>query len=554
MARGWIDHQALAIMQGLPPVPGDTRTGENPIQIVNLISLASGIALADWTPQIPTLEQGGVWSDSPLSVGRRLLVGNDGNVTEKMQLTITADSLTTMLKLRAIINTMILNARAFWTDNAQIDPVYLKWWVVNAPGPQYALIFNMDVVYDDGDSPTPSSTATLTIEREPYWRGVAPGANPKQWYWEFYKQPFNISNATIAVQVNQMVETTFNNRSEFNDVNYLALKSDNAVTIPANLIPGDAPALILFDAGTAAAAAPFVMVGKRTTKVGTYNATNAIIQNSILNGSDATLGVDATKVNDTGASKAAGSGTAQRVRVSFATATDQLRLTFPTLGKNRYVGRYMAFLRCRQINGAAGDITMYLRYGEEVTATTDGIKLNVVNPQLIAGVGDTTYWGLTYMGVMVFPLDSRKAVVNSANGITTGLGINTTNNNVTIALFASKVAGTQELFVNDLVMIPIDEGSFTLESTSTNLKDGMQFDNTGYYAHGLLDPIAVNVSQVGTGNTQDAKLTGTGIELTPGVENRLYCLTYDANLQSRADLNFLCSVNIIPRWRGIRDR
>jgi hypothetical protein len=51
------------------------------------------------------------------------------------------------------------------------------------------------------------------------------------------------------------------------------------------------------------------------------------------------------------------------------------------------------------------------------------------------------------------------------------------------------------------------------------------------------------------------KLTGPGIQLSPGVENRLYVTSYSASSLSQVTQStFDLTINIVPCSRGIRDR
>lgn len=285
-----------------------------------------------------------------------------------------------------------------------------------------------------------------------------------------------------------------------------------------------------------------------------------VFQNAIFNLNDGTLGVNATLANDTGASLAAGSATAQRLEVSFATATNQLRWNIGASlsgngSINRFIGRWMVFLRCRQSAGTLGDITMYLRYGSAITADTDGVKLNVVSPPVIAGAGNTTNWGLVYMGIINIPSFPGKASVNAGGNAPAGGGSNGLNGNADssfdLGLFALRSAGVGLLYANDIILIPVDEGSITMEGTDTTTDSGILYDETGYYSHGTPD-IIVNNSQSTAGATKGAKMTGTGIQLTPNVENKLYFVFYDSSTQSRVSDTVTFDINIVPRCTGIR--
>lgn len=556
----WTDHSELFIVKGVYIAPSDPFANEFKIDSINLLDEKSGVSLAPdggWTPQYPSIEGSGVWADTPLMVGRTPLVMTEGNVIEKMRLNIGASSTAQMLAIKAKFSLFVRYCRDFWTEAYQIDPVFLHWFASCGSGRQYATIYNMELDWDDKDSPTPISVLTLTIEREPYWRWLPPGANPVQWRYEYYNQVYDYTKANLLTggATNALVTGTIQNRSEFNAA-YTALVSDNSITIPASVVLGDASALLYAYIAPSSSTRQNIIVGKKTTKIAQINSGGpSLIQNCILNAADGTLGTDATKANDTGASLAAGAGTAQHVEISFATASNQPRLLFSANflnTVNRFIGRWMLFMRARQINGSSGDISMYLRYGlTNLAGDSDGVKLNVVNPILTGALGNSTNWGLHYMGVIQVPMMPAKADVDSGNaGGQKGEGLlKQAAGDMRLYLFASRSTGAGVLYINDLIFIPIDEGGFSLESADNAGGTHHQYDETGYLSHGLIDPYFIN------GNiTSPAldKMTGTGIQLTPGVENRLYMLSYDGSNLSQVADTFDVRIYIIPRSRGIR--
>lgn len=551
---GLADHREVRIVQGVYRAPGDQYSVEANIKTIDLLSPAGGIGLQSWSPNLAALETGGIWTDSPLQVGRTPLVLNEGNVTETMRITINGGSPLGTMKKYSEFLIMMQQAREFWTDNAQIDPVYLHWFSSCGAGKQYALIYNMEFKPEYTDSPAAIITGSLTIEREPFWRFLPPGANPKQWRYEYHNQVYDYTKASLLDTDSLYYSTALKNRSEFTSSAFTTLLTDNAIVIPASFVPGDAPALLeMYTAGTKS---NFIM-GLKTRKITqSVSAGGAVFaQNNIFNAADGTLGTDATINADTGASVRASTGTANRVQISFATATNQLRWTNANVVNlntaNRFIGRWMVFMRCRQSAGALGDITMYLRYGSAISLDTDGIKLNVVYPPVIAPAGNTTAWGVVYMGVITVPLNATKAHTNLGNAVGGGEGLSgVPPQNLTLALFALRSAGVGVLYINDLILIPIDEGSLTIELGDGTFSAIQNFyDETGYLQHGLTDPIVLNGT---AGGNQLMKLTGAGMRLQPNVENRIYPLNYDNTSQSAVDDTVIYGINIIPRCRGIR--
>lgn len=560
---GLADHKEVRIVQGVYRAPGDQYSVESSIKTIDLLSPAGGIGLQNWSPNLAALETGGIWTDSPLQVGRTPLVLNEGNVTETMRITINGGSPLGTMKKYSELLIMMQQAREFWTDNAQIDPVYLHWFSACGAGRQYARIYNMEFKPEYTDSPAAIITGSLTIEHEPLWLFVPPGANPKQWRYEYHNQVYSNANASIIGTDSLFYSAgSIANRSEYTNTSYNVLLSNNAIVIPAASIPGDAPALLSLGVIPSGASRWNVIAGKKTRKI-TVRDTNGLImaQNTIFNAADGSLGTDATVAADTGASIRASSGIASRVAISFATATNALRWqNIPNIGINtinRFIGRWAVFLRCRQSAGTVGDITMYLRYGTNIADDNDGVKLNVVYAPIPAGgTGNSTVWGLVYMGSITSPIFPGKADVNLGNigsaASAEGLSSNT-NQNLQFGLWALRSAGTGVLYLNDLILIPVDEGSMAIEiadltSPSSNT---MVYDETGYLTHGTPDICVENGT--GFGNSQQlVNMSGQGIQLSPNVENTIYVIAYDGSKQSAVSDTFTVAVNIIPRCRGIR--
>lgn len=557
MPNDWLQHKQLQIIRGVYAAPGDAFSVEPAIVTLNLMSNDTGIALKSdgWSPNIPSLKDSGVWADSPISDGRKLISGVNSNVVETMQLTITGATFQDVTAWLSALRNMMQDARDFWQANAQIDPVYLKWWASCGAGAQYALIYNMDMKPEYVVSPKPTLNVTLAIERECFWRSIPPGANPKQWTYEAAKNAYSTTKSSLSGTDSLVYQSTIQNKSEF-DATFQNLNSNNAVVIPAASIPGDAPALVSFYHDSNAAN---MIIGKKTVKITTRQQntpTQFMPQNLIFNMGDGTNGTDATLANDTGAVKAAGAANAQRLEVSFATATNQLRwrnlqTTYFPNSINRFIGRFMVFMRCRQSAGAAGDVTMYLRFGRQIAGDTDGIKLNVTSPPVIAGAGNSTNWGLVYMGVIACPLDESKASIYKTAGdlsISQSSGLrDKAEAEMSFGLFALRSAGVGLLYISDLILIPVDEGGITIEQQSIP-GTGAYYDATGYTTRGASEVYTES------GNNQLTALTGQGIQLTPNVENRLYLLMYNGSTLPTSQVAYTANVaiNIIPRWQGIR--
>jgi len=243
-----------------------------------------------------------------------------------------------------------------------------------------------------------------------------------------------------------------------------------------------------------------------------------------------------------------------RVQVSFATATDSKRISYtgtigggtptcqpPQLGLWR--GKFMVFARMRQVNGSAGDITVYMRYGLEASEVTD-----TVNPTISGTSAATAGWPVTYMGVVTLPSIAGKAFSDPY----TGRGQNQSIDENYFQIWAARSTGVGVLYLCDFVFIPMDESTVMCIPANPALTSGRGFiiDNTGFITHGQPELVVINNDNT----VGSAEFRGQEIFLKPGIENRIYAWSYDqSSLLSDPNTVFNLAVNIVPRWSAIRD-
>jgi hypothetical protein len=551
-----LDHQELMICQGVGIVPGDTNTSEQPLVILNLYDSSTGISVAEWTPNIPSLKSGGVWADSPISDGRTLVSGVNTNVTETMEVVLTGGNLQDYAAKFANLQRMIQASREFWDTTYQMQPVYLRWWANGAPGPQFALIYNIDLDVQWEDSLPPQANITMTIEREFGWRGIAPGSNPKQWTVENYLPglTWDTSHADLLSGSDHIINDLLENRMEWNSTQ-TALLSSNYTDIPALAVPGDLPALIEMDIRMASGAvAPNrVFVGK-TAKPDLLTAPGVARRpNYILNSGDGGVGTDTSIGADTGGPIRSSSGVNSRGACTFATlTTDAARLSWSPSSVGTYFdfstlrGRYMAFVRARL--SAASTVALHLRVTTDQAQTLDYPTINLTNVGS-GGTGNTTSWGVSYLGVVTFPINDQRVIVGS-DGL--GISVPTSGASPILSLFAARVGGAVTLYVSDIILIPMDDGAFVYTAPGTVANNsGFQYDNTGYFLHGNIgDYYAAE-----TGGGTFASEGRGGLTLTPNTINRLVFFLDNpgaGTILSGIDSTFRVRANIVPRWSAIR--
>lgn len=575
---GWLDHKALQIVKGIGKTPGDPYSAENDPVVVNLMSGAITLSGDDgWTPNIPSTKNGGIWADSPLSDGRRLLAAAAQNVTENIVVIISDGSYLGAMKALDSLNKMAIDCRDFWQSDYQIDPVYLKWWAGCGAGFQYALISNIEVSPQYLDGINPTMRVSLAIEREPYWRGIPPGANPKVWTYEvnLSKPQFGYNVASLATGTDHLVNQTVANKAEWTPAAYglqSTFISKNYVDISADLVPGDAPALVEMSMDVSPLNFANIYIGKTTKKYsGTGHDGIARVSSLILNAGDGSAAGVATKTN-AGASSLGvlsnGSAATYYKGVRTVTGIDANWVTMSQwnggagangikLDRQFFRGTYAIF--CRGQNSSATPVAtdMSIRvfieeYEENVNQLINSVTLPEVNPATNA------VNALMYMGTVTLPLENRAVV----SPLGYGIQLQESNSNIRISLQVKVAVATANRTFEfiDLIFMPLDEGFCQISSPfSTFFTSSIAIlDNTGYFTRGeksqLATAYATNANSGGVGQ----EMRGTDILLTPRTNQRIYIIsdawsgsgTYTASTPSQS-MNL--RLNIVPRWSGIRD-
>lgn len=558
----------LEIIKGIAKVTGDTNSAEQGLDPMNLLD-PLGFSCDSYDIQLPNMKSSAIYADSPITDGRTFISGALGNVTETIRLQLNAGTLVQMAAMLSKLAQFRQDCNDFWDTFGQIEPVYLKHQIEGEPGPRYALLYNIEIHVETPNDPgDPHRLITLSIEREYGWRGIAPGDNPKRWAFDnvFSNQKMTTSNASLLSGNDFLVyDTSVLNRAEQNAAQ-TSYNTRNFVDIPANKIPGDLPALLCFEYGTSGTinAATAVFISK-TSKRNTSNINRSTGVNEyivrIFNAADATVVTDTSLAADTGASTGT-TGLQRRSQTTFGTATLARRLTFQ--GRNLAVmrGRYMVFTRARL---SASSTTVQLQLAlDEVGSSTQliGNPVNFSDEGTPSGTGNTTLWGLVYLGVITLPSNNRRTAV-SPNGLGQNIGASSSGD-VGLGIYAARSAGAGVLYINDLILMPIDEGAVRLISTGSqigggaNPSNGVVYDNTGYMTHGFPDDYATVAQQNLTSNWSELdrlEIRGQSLYLSPNVDNRLEFLAYtDSTLRSSISNPPAMTIrlSIVPRWSGFR--
>lgn len=546
----------LMIIKGIAKVPQDTASSEQGLDSINLLD-PSGFSCDEYVMQTPNLKSGATWMDSPIVDGRTLVSGAFDNVTETIRLALNAGSLVQMAALLSKLAQFRQNCNDFWDTFAQIEPIYLKHQIEGEPGPRFALLYNIDIHLEQPISPgEPNRIITLSIERESYWRGLAPGDNPRRWTIEnfFSGQTWNNTNADLLSGGNHLVDGTIQNRLEWNTTQ-TALLTKNYLDIPAASIPGDAPALVEMAIQRVVGSATSInriYLGKSSKPDLSVSGTERKV-NYILVAADGSSGTDATDANDTGAPIESSTGVNKRKAVSFATVTAlATRVSWTPASTGTYFdlstlrGRFMVFTRARLSTASTVELNLVLTDDNGVvtypSATLTGVGAG--------GTGNTTAWEVVYLGLLTFPFNEQRIVIGN-DGL--GVEVPTSGSTPTLSLQAERVGGAVNLYIADVIFIPIDEGSWIQESGAVlGPNNSFIYDNTGYYLHGRPG------TYISDDNSSTTENVGSEFYLVPNQRNRLVMLLdisaalTGSGPQSTIDNAYRFRINIVPRWVGLR--
>lgn len=572
MTSGWLNHKALQIIKGVGKTPADTNSAEIDPVVVNLLSGLFTLDQDGWSPAIPDTKNGGVWADSPISDGRQLLAAPANNVTEKMTINISDSSYLGVMRAYSALNKMVLDCRAYWESRVQIDPVYLMWSAGcnNPPLPQYALIYNIDLAPEYVDSPTPTMQISMTLERESWWRGIPPGANPKLWtYYVNTSHPqFNSGVSTLATLSDHLITQTIQNKFEWTPTAFglqTTPITQNYIDISAALVPGDAPALVEMSITSDVENPVNLYIGLSSKDQSQLSHDGTTHYNSyILNAGDAAV-VTAVKTN-TGSSTTGVRSNGSAVNffdvVRTVTGIDANPVIFAEWGtglikldRQLMRGTFAIFCRCSNNSGTPtlGDMRIRVNFSENESGLGNS---NIINGQWVNPPVIGTARQLTYMGTITIPFSDR--AVTSSLGY--GIQIQNSNSNMYIILEQQVLVATANriLEVTDLILMPLDEGlcSIVDNGAQINASAVSVLDNTGYSTHGELQQVGYNyfVNSDAGGVSQEVR--GDNLYLKPRTDQRLYFIADSwngASVFSRLTQTFGIRLNIIPRWSGIRD-
>lgn len=576
----------LEIVKGIPKAPGDTESAESDLVTLDLLD-ANGFSVQTdgWTLGLPGIKRSGIWAESQIVDGRTLIAAPKDNVTETIQLAIANQDLIQRYQLFAKLQRMADDARAFWTDDYQIDPVYLKFKANGARVFQYALIYSLTLA----DSSDPYEVAeavevTLVVERETAWRMVVPpGGNPLEyWFWSQGKTrgvDYDWEDLRLDSNTDHLVYGDVQNACEFNGADKTTFLTKTWFDIDAADIPGDAPALVCLTFRVYGESLNQFYAARSTEPRRRYdrNLDAYIYMRNTLNAGDSSSSsqtVDSCGVrsNDQIANRLIHTSTVLAATTTF-TELFTWSITsgepcFP-FGLNQMHGEWALFLRCQIASGADGDVEARLRLEDGAGTVGTSLTLPTAQVPYLAGGICANEFDLAYMGRLRLPLNSATSYADRQ-----GYGFSTESDWI-IALDVRNTAGANRVFeVIDLIFMPVNEGFCMANMDATDgrrVSNGINtdnnvlvIDNTGYFGRGATEDYAawhwVSSSPV------PFPLQGSALTLKPNVDNRIYCLQrywrspitqQTCFVPDPTDVNHLdmgpIRLNIVPRCYGIAD-
>lgn len=141
------------------------------------IDLLSLFRLRSWIPQTPPPKGGGVWSGSPLSQGRQLLIREFDNVIDTFELVahVKADADALIAQVRKL-RQLLVKATDYWVADWATEPVWIKTRGICETNTRYAIIADYRSPNDDDPFEEPVNVFdnfTLVLEHT-IWQDTQP--------------------------------------------------------------------------------------------------------------------------------------------------------------------------------------------------------------------------------------------------------------------------------------------------------------------------------------------------------------------------------------------
>lgn len=303
-------------------------------------------------------------------------------------------------------------------------------WVTLTPGTNLGFFFRNDLDFWDETENT-FDIRSIHVSDIPDWIAVAVSGLTAHW-----------------IRCRITAGTFSTNPAQATDVVYA--QKTNHVEIPVAAIDGDLPPLLLqafanIDGNNALTAPNFttpsrIIVGARSRDLDNFQS-SIPMADGVTTGFTQTLGTDASNVTtDTN-----GPG-GTHVAVSFGTETLVQRVAQSLgLSLSDWFGTYRVFLRCEQVGGADGDLSVQVRTLQDIADAEGGIS----QTETVALLAQDAGAELVELGILNVPRIPTIDIDDQLSGI------------LTIQVFASRSTGSSTLKIYDVILIPTDEWSAT---------------------------------------------------------------------------------------------
>lgn len=186
---------------------------------VNLIALGTGFHLVDWNPQVIQLKEGGVFQDSPIAPGRRLVFVMDATAIEPFDLDINDYDQNSLIAQAQDLMRLLNKARAYQSTEFQDEPVWIRARAECETNDRYALIINWAIPNLDNPYGPPFFVANeiaamedinLQLERG-HWLANQPGQGEcvqveNQQVWN-YRDVWEVNTTQPTGNVTSLLQT-----------------------------------------------------------------------------------------------------------------------------------------------------------------------------------------------------------------------------------------------------------------------------------------------------------------------------------------------------------
>lgn len=128
---------------------------------ISLIDAKFKLDDGGWSPANPELENGGIWQDSSLSDGRRLVMAKFANVRDVFSSKLHGGCQDDLIQQMQELKRLGEKARSFWVAAYPSDPVWIEARGDRETNTRYALVYDISIPYDANPHEPPFSAGSM---------------------------------------------------------------------------------------------------------------------------------------------------------------------------------------------------------------------------------------------------------------------------------------------------------------------------------------------------------------------------------------------------------